>query len=120
RARDLMRRHIEEPLGLDAIALRLGLSRRSLERLFSKAAGISPARAYLDIRLRRARQLLRQTRMPVVEVAFACGFTSAAHFSRCYHTTFGMVPRLEQRRSEIREEIEGGRVARRAAGRPAI
>jgi transcriptional regulator GlxA family with amidase domain len=101
RAREIMRRHVEEPIGLDAIAMRLRLSRRSLERLFLRAAGTSPARAYLEIRLRRARQLLKQTQMPVVEVALACGFTSPAHFSRCYRAAFGTAPRGEQRRASL-------------------
>lgn len=92
RARELMRSHVEEPLDVEAIATRLGLSRRSLERLFARHGEGSPARAYLDIRLRRARQLLQQTRMPVVEVALACGFVSAAHFSRAYRAAFGKPP----------------------------
>ena len=119
RAREIMRRHIEEPVGLDVIAMRLNLSRRSLERLFLKAAATSPARAYMEIRLRRARQLLHQTRMPVVEVALACGFASAAHFSRSYRAAYGTAPRLEQRRSDLRQARAGSAPGAEAAHEPA-
>jgi transcriptional regulator GlxA family with amidase domain len=44
------------------------------------------------LRLERARLLLRQTGLSVLEVAMACGFASASHFSRCYRAEFGHPP----------------------------
>ncbi len=118
RARELMRNHVEEPLEVEAIAARLGLSRRSLERLFARHGQRSPARAYLEVRLKRAQQLLRQTRMPVVEVALACGFTSAAHFSRVYRAAFGKPPQVDKA-ARLTATGSAARERRGAAGGPA-
>nr|WP_244484298.1 MULTISPECIES: helix-turn-helix domain-containing protein [unclassified Rhizobium] len=58
--------------------------------------GRSPARYYLEIRLDRARHLLVQSAMPVVEVAVACGFVSASHFSKCYRELYNRSPQQER------------------------
>ncbi len=92
-----MERNVEEALTREEIAARVGLSRRQLERLFRRYLNTSPARYYLRLRLDRARLLLTQTTMPVTEIAFACGFTSASHFSKCYRDMFGRTPRDERR-----------------------
>lgn len=93
-----MERHIEDALPRDELAARVGLSRRQLERLFRRYLNTSPARYYLKLRLGKARQLLTQTAMPVTEIAFASGFTSASHFSKCYRDMFCRTPREERRR----------------------
>ena len=93
----LMEANLEEPVSLDEIARHVGLSRRQLERLFRKYLRCVPTRYYLELRLTRARQLLLQTPMTVVDVAFACGFVSAPHFSKCYRDYFGIPPRDERR-----------------------
>jgi len=51
---------------------------------------------YLEIRLDRARHLLVQSTMPVVDVAIACGFVSASHFSKCYREMYGKSPLQER------------------------
>ena len=93
----LMEANIEEPMSPDELARHIGLSRRQLERLFQKYLNCVPTRYYLELRLRRARQLLLQTSMSIVDVAFACGFVSAPHFSKCYRDHFGSPPRDERR-----------------------
>ena len=93
----LMEANLEEPMSLDEVARHVGLSRRQLERLFQKHLNCVPTRYYLELRLARARQLLLQTGMSIVEVAFACGFVSAPHFSKCYRDYFGIPPRDERR-----------------------
>ncbi|MGB0865444.1 MAG: GlxA family transcriptional regulator [Granulosicoccaceae bacterium] len=95
----LMEANIEEPMTLSELAHHIGLSRRQLERLFKKYLGCVPTRYYLELRLERARQLLLQTSMPVVDIALACGFISAPHFSKCYRDVYGLPPRDERRRA---------------------
>jgi AraC family transcriptional regulator, glycine betaine-responsive activator len=92
----IMLENIETPLDLATVAQRLGQSRRNMERLFRKHLNGSPARYYLGLRLTRARQLLSQTRMSVLEVALCCGFGSATHFSQRYRAYFGVPPRRDQ------------------------
>jgi transcriptional regulator GlxA family with amidase domain len=93
---ELMEANLSEPLSLLEISDHVGLSRRQIERLFRGEMGRSPARYYLEIRLDRARHLLIQSSMPVVEVAVACGFVSASHFSKCYRELYGRSPQQER------------------------
>lgn len=93
---ELMEANLAEPLPLLEIANRVDLSRRQIERLFRSEMGRSPARYYLEIRLDRARHLLIQSSMPVVEVAVACGFVSASHFSKCYRELYSRSPQQER------------------------
>ncbi len=95
----LMEANIEEPMTLDELSHHVGLSRRQLERLFQRYLHCVPTRYYLELRLERARQLLLQTSMPIVDIALACGFISAPHFSKCYRETFSIPPRDERRRA---------------------
>jgi len=92
----LMEQNLEEPLGRVELARSAGLSTRQLERLFRKYLNRSPARYYLELRLNKARLLLLQTNMSVIDVALACGFVSASHFSKCYRDFFGRTPRKER------------------------
>jgi transcriptional regulator GlxA family with amidase domain len=93
---ELMEANLSEPLSLIDIADEATLSRRQIERLFRHEMGRSPARYYLEIRLDRARHLLIQSSLPVVEVAVACGFVSASHFSKCYREIYGRSPQQER------------------------
>ena len=92
----LLQDRLGETLELDAVAREAGLSTRQLERLFRKYLSRSPARYYLELRLNRARLLLLQTNLSVIDVALACGFVSASHFSKCYRDFFGRTPRKER------------------------
>ncbi len=91
-----MEQNLEEPLTRTELAQSAGLSTRQLERLFRKYLVRSPARYYLELRLDRARLLLLQTNMSIIDVALACGFVSASHFSKCYRDFFGRTPRKER------------------------
>ena len=93
---ELMEANLSEPLSLVEIANHVDLSRRQIERLFRTEMGRSPARYYLEIRLDRARHLLLQSSMPVVEVAVASGFVSASHFSKCYRELYARSPQQER------------------------
>ena len=92
----LMEDNIERPLSLDEIAAATGLSRRQIERLFKRHLNCVPKRYYLQMRLRRARELLLQTSMPIIDITAACGFQSPPHFSRCYRAQFGCPPSAER------------------------
>src|SRR3546814_13553219 len=62
----LMEAHLEEPLARAELARRAGLSSRQLERLFRRYLGRTPTRYYLELRLHRARALLTQTAISVL------------------------------------------------------
>ena len=93
---ELMEANLQEPLTQDELARHVSLSRRQLERLFRKHLGRAPAQYYLEMRLERARQLLYQSDLAIVDLALACGFVSASHFSKCYREMYGKSPREER------------------------
>ncbi|WP_199258827.1 GlxA family transcriptional regulator [Paracoccus binzhouensis] len=96
-----MEAHIEDPVSPARLAAEAGLSPRQLERLFARHLGRSPKRYYMELRLERARHLLVQTEMSMIEIALACGFASTAHFSKCYRAAYGSTP-YRQREAESR------------------
>jgi transcriptional regulator GlxA family with amidase domain len=95
RALAYMEAHLEEPASKAQIAAAAGVSVRQLERLFVRHLGTTPAQRYLQVRLERARTLLRQTTLSVMEAAVASGFVSHSHFARTYRAHFGVPPRAE-------------------------
>jgi transcriptional regulator GlxA family with amidase domain len=97
RVAQLMEENIEKPLSLEKIARATGLSRRQIERLFKRDLNCVPKRYYLEMRLRRARELLLQTAMPIMDITAACGFQSPPHFSKCYRNQFGYPPSAERK-----------------------
>ena len=92
-----MEETLETPLSRAELAQGVDLSTRQLERLFRKYLHRTPTRFYLELRLERARLFLRQTSMSVLDVALACGFVSASHFSKCYREHFARRPGEERR-----------------------
>ncbi len=91
-----MEQNLEEPLSPSILAKEAGLSTRQLERLFRRYLDRSPKRYYLELRLKKARSLLLQTNMSVINVALACGFSSPSHFSKCYRAYYGRTPYRER------------------------
>ncbi|MDX1400596.1 MAG: GlxA family transcriptional regulator [Kiloniellales bacterium] len=96
---ELMENNLEEPLARSELARQTGLSTRQLERLFRKYLSRTPTRYYQELRLQRARTLLSQTSLSVLDVALACGFVSASHFSKCYREFYTRTPREERQLS---------------------
>jgi len=84
---------IELPLDRKSMAALAGISERHLDRLFTQHMHASFRTVYRDLRLAQARRLLRQSPLPLSEIAFATGFSSASHFSRCFKQKHGVTPR---------------------------
>jgi transcriptional regulator GlxA family with amidase domain len=91
-----MERNTEEPISPSELAKGVSMSTRQLERLFRRYLNRSPKRYYMELRLEKARNLLLQTDMSVINVALACGFTSPSHFSKCYRGHFNRTPYRER------------------------
>ncbi len=92
----LMEQNIEEPISPATLAKDVGMSTRQLERLFRRYLSRSPKRYYMELRLQKARNLLMQTDMTVINVALACGFASPSHFSKCYRSHYDTTPYRER------------------------
>ena len=92
----IMETNIEEPISPATLAKDVGMSTRQLERLFRRYLSRSPKRYYMELRLQKARNLLMQTDMTVINVALACGFASPSHFSKCYRSHYDTTPYRER------------------------
>jgi AraC-like DNA-binding protein len=69
-----------------------GVSPRQLNRLFAAQLGMPAMRYYRALRLGRAQSLLRNSAMPLTQIALATGFANSSHFSRAYSAQFGHAP----------------------------
>ncbi|MGL4489053.1 MAG: GlxA family transcriptional regulator [Rhizobiaceae bacterium] len=94
---ELMADNLEEPLTAGRLAKAVKLSVRQVERLFLKHLNMTPGRYYMGLRLERARELLRQTNQPILEVALSTGFGSHSYFAQSYRAQFGRSPSDERR-----------------------
>ncbi|MGB7320712.1 MAG: GlxA family transcriptional regulator [Albidovulum sp.] len=92
----MMEANIEEPISPADLATNVSMSTRQLERLFRRYLNRSPKRYYMELRLQKARNLLMQTDMSVINVALACGFASPSHFSKCYRAHYKTTPYRER------------------------
>ncbi len=92
----IMEQNLEEPISPSILASDVSMSTRQLERLFRRYLNRSPKRYYMELRLQKARNLLMQTDMSVINVALACGFTSPSHFSKCYRSHYNTTPYRER------------------------
>lgn len=93
-AMDYMLQHCHQPLTRARVASALQVHPNHLSRIFSQSREETFQACLLRLRLRRAHDLLQETRMSVQEVAVASGFRSPAHFSRTFRINYGISPRL--------------------------
>jgi transcriptional regulator GlxA family with amidase domain len=92
RAKDLADARYSEPLGVDDLARRAGLSRAHFSREFRRAFGESPHAYLLTRRLERAAALLRTTDRAVADICFAVGLQSVGSFTTSFTRTYGASP----------------------------
>jgi len=100
-----MEQNIEDPISPAQLAKEVSMSTRQLERLFRRYLNRSPKRYYMELRLAKARNLLMQTDMSVINVALACGFASPSHFSKCYRAHYDTTPYRERGSQATRVKI---------------
>ncbi len=94
---ELIEANVEQPLSPIELARLVGVSKRQLERLFRRYLNTTPARYYLTMRLEAARTMLQSSTMKIIDVAMACGFKSAGHFSSRYLSSYGVTPRSSRK-----------------------
>lgn len=99
RARAIMQAHIDDPLPCAALARRLNISLRQLERRFQQTLGRTVHAEYRLVRVERAHQYLQQTGLSVAEVAALTGFSSGEYFSKVYRRAFDTLPSGDRRQA---------------------
>lgn len=96
---------VDDPIGLEAIAEQFDLSSRQLRRIVQKELGVSPIELIQTRRLLLAKQLLSETRLSIIEIAFASGFSSLRRFNDAFSSRYRMAP-SRLRKEAITHESE--------------
>jgi len=86
--------HLEQKIGLEGLAAMAGLSTHHFARAFNQSMGIPPHSYLLSRRLERAERMLRETQLPLSEIAVATGFSDQSHLARHFRRRTGMSPGL--------------------------
>lgn len=87
-----MHEELENPISIQEIANKLGMSYSSFRKYFKDYTGISPSHYLQDIRLQHAKTLLRTTKMSIKEIAYRLHFETMNHFSYQFHKKIGVCP----------------------------
>jgi len=98
-----IREHACDPVGPEEVAGAVNMSRRGLELRFRRSIRWSPSKLILRHQLRRARQLLAETDMPMSRVAEACGFRDGVRFSKVFAREAGQTPTAYRRTMRRRD-----------------
>lgn len=93
-----LREHYREDVNFDDVAEKLFVSRAKLFSAFKAATGDTPYNYLLNLRIKRARLLLKATPMQVGDIARDVGFNDQGHFGQLFKRTTGMTP-LQYRKS---------------------
>src|SRR5436190_907017 len=101
---------IDDGAGLEDIAAQFQLSSRQLRRIVQKELGVSPIELMRTRRLLLAKQLLTETALPVIHIAFASGFSSLRRFNDAFRTQYCMPP------TRLRKQATAPDAKRAAAG----
>lgn len=101
RAMDYIAAHYGEPVQLTDIAAAVNLSPYHFHRQFTRAVTMTPLAYLTRVRIEQARELLLTTRMPVSEIAPACGFESPSYFSRIFRSLTGQTPGMFRRHRQL-------------------
>ena len=88
-----LERHFDQGIELDELAVIARMPKRSFQRTFRKALGVSPITYLIQLRVRRAAELLRRRELTVSQIAFRVGFQDSNYFTRQFRKIVGISPR---------------------------
>ena len=86
---------------LDRLAIEMGLSTRQLRRVVQQEFGVSPVELAQTQRLLLAKQLLTESNLPIIQVAFASGFESVRRFNALFRSHYRLTPSRMRRASTV-------------------
>lgn len=86
--------HIDSEIKLTKLAEMAGISQYYFCQLFKQSVGITPYQYVLQLRVERAKHLLKSQKMTICDVALACGFADQSHFTKHFRKLTGMTPKM--------------------------
>lgn len=90
---DFMQSHLAEKISLAMIATELGMSQYHFCRLFKQTTGTTPHQYLIQLRLERAKHLLKNTKLTINEIADECGFANPSHLAKHLRRDTGLSPK---------------------------
>jgi AraC family transcriptional regulator len=92
KVRAMMVAHLADALSLIRLAREAGMSEFHFSRAFKRTTGLTPSQYFIDLRLEKARRLLRETNRSAIEIGLEVGYTSPSHFARIFRREVGLSP----------------------------
>ena len=89
---DLMVTHLEREFSLIRLAREADMSEFHFSRAFKRTTGLTPSQYFINLRLEKARCLLRETNRSVIEIGLDVGYTSPSHFAQIFRREVGISP----------------------------
>ncbi len=90
--RDLIESALGEDLALERLAAEAGIAVHAFAAAFTRAFGVPPYRYVIQRRVERAKQMLRNTDLPVARIAYETGFASQSHLTTTFKRSVGATP----------------------------
>ena len=91
-AQAYIEQNLSEALTLGELARLADLTEYHFARLFKQSTGLAPHQYVMQCRMAKAEMLVRQEKLPLTQIAMACGFNSPSHFSNRFKSVFGATP----------------------------
>ena len=101
RALSLLEAGVGQGTTVSSLAIRVGLSRRELLRVFRRETGKTPQQVLSQRRLERAQSLVLHSHLPIASISSAVGFSSQSHLTTCYRKYYGTTPALHRRQHQV-------------------
>lgn len=92
--------HLADPLYVHDLAAQAKLNQDYYSRVFVSCTGLAPSRYILDARLKKARELIIYTTLPIHQIAQQCGFLSQSYFTYRFRELYGLAPVIYRKRFE--------------------
>lgn len=92
RITEYMEAHFGRAIQLSDFAQLVGMSRSYFCQAFRNTTGMSPHRWHLDARIRRSKELLLDTTLPLAQIALTTGFCDQGHFTKSFRRQVGTTP----------------------------
>lgn len=90
---ELMETHLDQEFSLRRLAEEAAMSEYHFTRLFKQATSLSPSQYFIRLKMAKARNLLRETDLSIIQIGMDVGYSSPSHFSQVFRRVVGVSPR---------------------------